>query len=139
MAAEMAAETAAETTASAPIGARPGIAATQRRRSLGELVALNIFWFALNFHGTALLFLIVPSQVLGLLLREAPGTGLAQRSAWLTDARSALAIALVTAPGLIVALLANPYFGLLSDRTRCRLGRRRPYILGGTLLNVLGL
>ncbi|HST87323.1 MAG TPA: MFS transporter, partial [Ktedonobacterales bacterium] len=109
------------------------------RRSTGQLVAISIFWFALNFHWAALPIFIIPAQVFGLLLREAPGATLAERAAFVSDPRIALAQTLVQAPGLIVALLGNPYFGLLSDRTRGRLGRRRPYILGGTALNVVGL
>ena len=109
------------------------------RRSIGQLVAISIFWFALNFHWAALPIFIIPAQVYGLLLQEAPGATLAERAAFVSDPRIALAQTLVQAPGLIVALLGNPYFGLLSDRTRGRLGRRRPYILGGTALNVVGL
>ena len=38
---------------------------------------------------------------------------------------------------LMVALLAQSAFGLLSDRSRLRWGRRRPFIFSGTLLEVL--
>src|SRR5262249_5135424 len=130
---------ATEITAGLPIGEVAGVASTQKHRSLGELVAISIFWFAINFHWAALPLLIIPSQVYGLLLRIAPGATLAERSAWVTEGRLALATALVSAPGLVVALLSNPFFGLLSDRTRGRFGRRRPYIVIGTLINVVGL
>jgi MFS family permease len=115
-----------------------GVAATQSRRSLGQLVAISIFWFAINFHWAALLQLVIPGQVYGLLFHAAPAGTLAERASWV-DAHKSLTLAIVVAPGLIVALLANPFFGLLSDRTPGRLGRRRPYVLGGSLLNVVGL
>lgn len=108
------------------------------RRSTGGLMAISIFWFAINFHWAALLLIVVPSQVTVLLFHLAPAGTLAARRAWV-DNHQALTLAFVTAPGLIVALIANPLFGLLSDRTVGRLGRRRPYILGGTALNAIGL
>ncbi|MDD3213930.1 MAG: MFS transporter, partial [Eubacteriales bacterium] len=37
----------------------------------------------------------------------------------------------------ILALFLLPFFGALSDKTRTRLGRRTPYILGGTIAAVL--
>lgn len=40
-------------------------------------------------------------------------------------------LGLVTALGALAALIANPVFGHLSDRTRSRFGRRRPWLLGG--------
>ncbi len=38
--------------------------------------------------------------------------------------------------GLMVALLAQAFWGILSDRSRLRWGRRRPFILIGTLINL---
>lgn len=115
-----------------------GVASTQRHRSLGELVAISIFWFAINFHFAALQLILVPSQVTGLLFQAAPGATLAERTAWV-NLHVEVVQAIVVAPGLIVALIANPLFGMLSDRTPGRFGRRRPYILSGTALNVVGL
>lgn len=37
---------------------------------------------------------------------------------------------------LMVAILAQAFWGLLSDRTRHKLGPRRPYVLGGTLADL---
>ena len=37
----------------------------------------------------------------------------------------------------ILALFLLPFFGTLSDRTNTRLGKRTPYILGGTLAAVI--
>ena len=58
------------------------------------------------------------------------------------DLNKGEALAFVLVPGAFVSLFANPLFGMLSDKTRGRLaawGRRRPYILFGTLVNVIGL
>jgi MFS family permease len=41
--------------------------------------------------------------------------------------------------GSLAALLVGPLGGQLSDRTRSRFGRRRPWIFGGTVLGLLGL
>jgi MFS family permease len=112
--------------------------AAVRRRSLGTLIAISIFWFALNFHWGMLLSVLVPSQVSALLFQIAPGSTVAAKSAW-AETYSPLTLAVVVGPGLVIALLANPLFGLLSDHTRGSFGRRRPYILGGTLLNCAGL
>ncbi|HEX9067195.1 MAG TPA: MFS transporter, partial [Ktedonobacterales bacterium] len=105
------------------------------RVSLGAIIAISIFWFALNYHWGALQILLIPDQVTSLLLREAPGATLADQAAW-ANSNTPLTLALVVAPGLIVALISNPLFGLLSDRTRSRFGRRMPYIVVGTLLNI---
>ncbi|MFF7656592.1 MFS transporter [Streptomyces sp. NPDC007983] len=39
--------------------------------------------------------------------------------------------------GAFVAMLANPLFGRLSDRTTSRLGRRRPWLIGGAAVGLL--
>jgi len=49
------------------------------------------------------------------------------------EGERASALAFVLALGGVAALIANPVFGALSDRTRCRLGRRRPWMLGGAI------
>lgn len=35
----------------------------------------------------------------------------------------------------LLAMLIHPVVGEISDRTRCRFGRRRPYILSGAVLS----
>jgi MFS family permease len=74
--------------------------------------------------------------VLGLVYREAPATG--DVTSWVEHV-APVTLAMVVVPGLLVALIANPLFGLLSDRTESRMGRRTPNILGGTALNLMGL
>jgi MFS family permease len=59
-------------------------------------------------------------------------------------AAKAANLALVTAVGALGGLLTQPVAGLLSDRTRSRLGRRGPWMLAGALIgaasmSVLGL
>src|SRR5581483_8951447 len=91
-----------------------------------QIVAISIFYFSLNFQLSALLTIIVPSQVFKMV----------------GDLQKGEALAFVLIPGAFVALFSNPLFGLLSDHTRGKLaiwGRRRPYILIGTLVNVLAL
>ncbi|WP_159499321.1 MFS transporter [Microbacterium sp. 18062] len=51
----------------------------------------------------------------------------------------ASALATVLALGGLTALVANPVFGALSDRTRGPLGRRRPWMLGGVLAGLGGM
>jgi MFS family permease len=103
---------------------RPAVALARLRWP--QIMAISIFWLALNFHWSALGIIILPSQVFKMV-------GHAQQGE---------ALAFVLVPGAFVSLFANPLFGLLSDRTRGWLalwGRRRPYILLGTLVNVGGL
>ncbi|MER6988575.1 MFS transporter [Saccharopolyspora hirsuta] len=39
-------------------------------------------------------------------------------------------LGLVLGVGAVLAMIANPLFGRLSDRTRSRFGRRRPWLVG---------
>lgn len=45
----------------------------------------------------------------------------------------------ITGTGSLFALLLGPVFPILSDRTRTRLGRRRPWMIGGMILGVFSL
>jgi len=91
-----------------------------------QILAISIFWLALNFHWSALGIIILPSQVFKIV----------------GDANKGVALAFVLVPGAFVSLFANPLFGMFSDRTQGWLaswGRRRPYILIGTVINIGGL
>ena len=93
------------------------------RVSWGRILAISIFALALNFQWAALGTIILPSQVFKMVGDLDKGT----------------ALAFVLIPGAFVSLFSNPLFGWLSDRTQGRLaawGRRRPYILLGTLVTV---
>ncbi|MFL1428804.1 MULTISPECIES: MFS transporter [unclassified Nocardiopsis] len=46
-------------------------------------------------------------------------------------------LALVTTAGAVTALVSNPVWGHLSDRTRSRFGRRRPWIVSGAVLGAV--
>ncbi|MFJ2114863.1 MFS transporter, partial [Streptomyces sp. NPDC087850] len=48
-------------------------------------------------------------------------------------------LSLVLGVGAIFALIANPLVGRLSDRTTSRLGRRRPWLIGGVVGGLTGL
>lgn len=46
------------------------------------------------------------------------------------------ALSLVAGVGALIALLANPFFGRLSDRTTSRFGMRKPWIVGGSIVGM---
>jgi MFS family permease len=47
-------------------------------------------------------------------------------------------LGLVATIGAVVGLVAGPLAGVLSDRTRTRIGRRRPWLIGGVLVLAVG-
>jgi MFS family permease len=49
------------------------------------------------------------------------------------------ALAWITGAGALVAIVANPVAGALSDRTTSRLGRRRPWVLYGSVFGGLAM
>ncbi|XVU29784.1 MFS transporter [Actinoplanes sp. CA-054009] len=51
----------------------------------------------------------------------------------------ASALSAVLSVGALLALVGNPFFGAMSDRTRSRFGRRRPWLIGGMIAGLLGL
>ena len=95
-----------------------------RRIGLGRLLAVNAMWFGQGAHWNPISFSLLPAAALMI-------TG--------TTAASALLIGHVTAAGNLFALLAPILAGWLSDRTRTRWGRRRPWLVAGTAVNLVGL
>ena len=95
-----------------------------QRIGLGRLLAVNAMWFGQGAHWNPISFSLLPAAALMI-------TG--------TTAASALLIGHVTAAGNLFALLAPILAGWLSDRTRTRWGRRRPWLVAGTAVNLVGL
>lgn len=54
------------------------------------------------------------------------------------DAHTTANLSLTAAIGGVVVMVITPLFGRLSDRTLSRLGKRRPWILGGAALGIVG-
>src|SRR5215470_2093147 len=98
-------------------------AAAQRPVSIFEQINLNVFWFANNFHWQALLAIVIPSMVVK----------------FLGNANKDINLTLVVVWGTLVAFVVNPLVGAISDYATFRMGRRRPFLIIGTALNVIVL
>jgi len=84
---------------------------------------LSFYWFSTNMMWAAILIITMPSQI-----KSAVG-----------DANKGSALGLALAAGAFVSMLAAPIFGSLSDRIRLPGGRRKPWIVIGTVGNIIGL
>ncbi len=95
------------------------------RRHLNQLdfIVLSVYWVAIGYLWTSLGGLILPDLVLQLVGRDHEG----------------LALGVLEGVGSLMAVVWQPVAGALSDRTRTRFGRRHPFILGGTIGDVLFL
>jgi MFS family permease len=93
------------------------------KRSLNvTIIAVSIYAFALSFLWNTLHPLILPY----LIARFEP----ALKNTFL---------GLISAAGLVFAIVIQPLSGRISDRSRSRWGRRRPYIVAGTIGDVICL
>jgi MFS family permease len=86
-------------------------------------VTMNVYWFGLAFLWNALHPIILPAVLLTMVPPGLKNTYLGA----------------LTFAGLAVATLIQPLSGSLSDRTRSRFGKRRPWIVGGTAAALLCL
>ncbi len=82
-----------------------------------DFITINIYYLALTMIAQTLVPLALP-----LLVQQFVG-----------EANQGTYVGIIRLWGLMVALLAQALWGMLSDRSRSRWGRRRPFILGGTL------
>ncbi len=94
-----------------------------RRLAVRDQIYISLYWFCLNFHWGALLTVVVPTEVLK----------------FVPDAEKGRYLGLVFFLGAFVAMVVQPVVGAISDRSTFALGRRRPYVLAGTVLNSLAL
>ena len=104
-------------------GARGIPPSPARRLSLVDQLFLSLHWFSLNYHWGALLTIVVPAAVARQVL----------------PAQREQVLGFITAVGALVALVVLPLAGALSDRSTSRLGRRRPFMIVGGILNVCAL
>jgi MFS family permease len=118
----------------APVPPRVPLAAgDQRAPEPGPAGARRVGWgfislYTLAYLGTSLLFLAPVLVTLALKvdslvgIKQAPGS-----------------LALVAGVGALVAMVGNPFFGRMSDRTASRLGMRRPWMIAGLAGGSVGI
>lgn len=90
-------------------------------------VTLSLYWFALSFLWGGFLSVVLPAlnkPVAG------PVFGVGNED---------VARGILSSLGLIVAMIVQPMSGAISDRSGFKMGRRRPYMLGGTAVGLVSL
>ncbi len=91
--------------------------------SLFDQININVFWLANQFHWNAIIAVIIPSMVAKLL----------------DPTQKDINLPLVVIWGTLVAVVVNPLVGAFSDYATFRMGRRRPFMILGTIGNVIVL
>jgi MFS family permease len=94
-----------------------------RRLRWFDYITLNIYWLSLNVASNSLHPIILPVKVQQLV----------------PEALKATYLGFLTFAGLVVAIIVQPVMGAISDRSTLRWGRRRPFIVAGTLLDLVFL
>lgn len=89
-----------------------------KKNGMLQMLKLTSYWFCINFLWGAMLSIVIPSQVSFIVGGDSKSK----------------ALGTVLAIGAVVAMLTQPIFGSLSDRSRFGLGRRRPFMIFGSLL-----
>src|SRR6266536_347196 len=89
--------------------------------SLFDQININVFWLANQFHWNAIIAVIIPSMVAKLL----------------DPTQKDINLPLVVIWGTLVAVIVNPLVGAISDYATFRMGRRRPFMIIGTIFNII--
>ena len=95
---------------------------TRSRLPLSQLVTLSVYWLGIQTIWGGLNITIIPGR-LDDLSRDTQGT----------------LLAIIMLAGAIAPILIQPTVGVISDYTVTRWGRRKPYIVAGSLLDVVFL
>jgi MFS family permease len=88
-----------------------------------DYVTVNINWFAITARSNVLTPLVIPLLVQQFVGEEIKGTYLGKMRLW----------------ALMAALLTQALIGLVSDRSKLKPGRRRPFIVIGVVLEILAI
>jgi Na+/melibiose symporter-like transporter len=94
-----------------------------RRLRAADYFTLNTYWFALSFLWNSMGPILLPTLVPLLVPESQKGS----------------ALGILSACGLIVAIVVQPLAGAWTDSHTTRWGRRKPYLVGGTLVDVIFL
>lgn len=86
-----------------------------------DYITINIYWFALTTRSQVLSPLIIPLLVQRFMGEAAKGAYVGNIRLW----------------ALMVAVLFQALMGMLSDRSTFSLGKRRPFILAGTIGEII--
>ncbi len=86
-----------------------------------DYIKITIYGFALAALWNSLHSIVLPLRLLGMVAEAGKNTRLG----------------LLTFTGLLLAMIVQPIAGAISDRSGFRWGRRRPYIVIGSLLGIL--
>jgi len=86
-----------------------------------DYITINIYWFALTTRSQVLAPLIIPLLVQQFVGEAVKGTYVGQIRLW----------------ALMTAVLVQSLIGIISDQSRSRWGRRRPFILIGTIGEIM--
>lgn len=86
-------------------------------------LGISLFWFALSFFWGAMLVQVMPQAVFQIV----------------GDKHKDQVLAVVQSSGAFISALTQIIFGAFSDNTTLRMGRRKPYLIFGTLLTTLVL
>jgi len=81
---------------------------------------LSVFWFALTFLWGGMITIVIQQLVLEMV----------------GDRKKDIYLGWTLAVGALVSTVVVIIVGAMSDRSRWSMGRRRPYIIGGTILSV---
>jgi MFS family permease len=91
-----------------------------------QLLAVTAYWLAITVLWGAFTFSVIPRLVERVLGSSAhPLAG--------------LAIGLITTFGVLIAIFVQPTMGAISDHTQARIGRRKPFIMIGTAMDLVFL
>jgi MFS family permease len=88
-----------------------------------DFITINLFWLGLNIRNTAVGSVFTPYLI----------------ALFVPEGSRNTALGFISTAGLVIAMLVQPAAGLLSDRSTSRFGRRRPFILVGSLFDIVFL
>ena len=91
-------------------------------RSIKQQSLLNAYWIPINFQNSAILTIAVPAALLHL-----------------AGAHHTAVLAILISVAGVLSMLVPPVAGAMSDHFRRKGGLRRPFIVAGAVVNVVGL